>query len=73
MDILIPENQLIVGDALLARLAKEVPAVDWRELDEDLRQAYARYVLLLDDNLRRELGVGHLCARAGSHCLSGAL
>lgn len=58
--MLIAEDQLPVGDALLARLAEKVPAVHWRELDEDVRQAYARQVALLDEELRRELGVGDL-------------
>ena len=60
MDILIAEDQLPVGDALLTRLVEKVPAVRWRELDEDVRQAYARHVALLDGDLRPELGVGGL-------------
>ena len=60
MDMLIAEDQLPVSDALLTRLAEKVPAVHWRELDEDVRQAYARHVALLDGELRRELGVGDL-------------
>ena len=60
MDVLIPEIQLIVDDALQERIEKKVLAVNWRGLDDDVRQAYARYVALLDDSLRRELGVGVL-------------
>lgn len=58
MNILITEDQLPVGDALLTRLVEKVPTVRWRELDEDVRQAYARHVALLDTELRHELGVG---------------
>lgn len=47
MDFLLVEDQLTVGDALLTRLAEEVPAVRWRELDEDVWQAYVRQVALL--------------------------
>lgn len=60
MDILIAEDRLPVGDALLARLVEKVPEVRWRELDEDVRQAYARRVALLDSDLRSELGVRDL-------------
>jgi len=60
MDFLIAEDRLTVGDALLTRLAEELPAVGWRELDDDVRQAYARQVALLNRELRRELGVGEL-------------
>lgn len=60
MDILIAEDQLLVHDALLTRLEEKAPTVRWRELDEDIRQAYARYVALLDSELRRELGVGEM-------------
>lgn len=62
MDILIAEGQLPVGDALLARLAEKDPTVRWFELDQDVRQAYARQAALLDSELRRELGVGDLSA-----------
>jgi hypothetical protein len=60
MDILIAEEKLPVGDALLTRLSEKVPTVHWHQLDEDVRQAYARYVALLDGDLRRGLGVGNL-------------
>lgn len=60
MDVLIPETRLIVDDALLGRIEGIVPAVNWPELDDDVRQAYARYIALLDDRLRLELGVGVL-------------
>ena len=62
MDILIAEDQLTVGDALLTHLAEKVPAVRWREMDEDVRQMYARQVALLDSELRHELGAGDLSA-----------
>ncbi|AKJ30911.1 hypothetical protein [Caldimonas brevitalea] len=64
MDILISENRLTVGVALLTRLAEKVPTVRWRDLDEDVRQAYARHVALLDSDLRRELGVSDLSESA---------
>lgn len=60
MNILIPEANLNVGDTLLAKLAERVPAVNWRGLNEDLKQAYARYVALLDKNLWKELGANDL-------------
>lgn len=60
MDILIPENQLTISDELLARLAEEIPAVNWRGLEEDLKQAYGRYIVLLDGGLRSELGIAAL-------------
>lgn len=60
MEPLISESQLIVGDSLLTRLEEKMPAVDWRGLDADLRQAYTRHVALLDDGLRQELGAGDL-------------
>ncbi|WP_431256722.1 hypothetical protein ACQ86G_18710 [Roseateles chitinivorans] len=59
-DILIPEDRLAVGDALLLCLAESVPSVRWRELDDDLRQAYARHVALLNVELRGELNVADL-------------
>lgn len=60
MDILIPESQLAVSDTLLEHLEKIVPSVHWRELNEDVRLAYARYVALLNGNLRSEIYVGDL-------------
>lgn len=58
--MLIAEAQLTVGEMLLSRLSKKVPTVRWSELDEDVRQAYARHVVLLDSELRSELTVGDL-------------
>jgi len=60
MDILIAEDRLPVGDALLTRLVERIPEVRWSELYEDVRQAYARKVALLDSELRAELGVRDL-------------
>ncbi len=60
MDILIAEDRLIVGAELLKSLSEKVPGVHWRELDEDVRQAYARHVALLDGELRRQLKVEDL-------------
>jgi len=58
MDTLIPEDQLPIGEAMLIRLAERVPSVRWHELDNDVRQAFARHIALLDGELRRELGLG---------------
>ncbi|MEM5421230.1 hypothetical protein [Paraburkholderia ferrariae] len=60
MEDLILEAQLPVTDALLARLVEKFPAVRWYELDEDVRDAYARRVALLHRELRPALGVGDL-------------
>ena len=60
MDILIAEDQLRVSDDLLMRLAEKNPAVQWFNLEEDLRQAYARHIALLDIELRQALGAEEL-------------
>lgn len=57
MKLLIPENQLPISATLLARIEAKVPSVNWRNLEDDSRQAYARYVALLDPELRDEFGV----------------
>jgi hypothetical protein len=58
MSVLIAEVRLFVSDALLGRLAQKHQAIRWRELNEDLKHAYARKAAFLDSELRTELGVG---------------
>ncbi|HEX7888959.1 MAG TPA: hypothetical protein VF522_06315 [Ramlibacter sp.] len=57
IELLIPEKQLPISAKLLGRLEAKVPSVNWRSLEVDSRLAYARYVALLDPELRDELGV----------------
>lgn len=60
MDVLIPENKLIVSDALITRLAEKHPRVRWLKLDPVVREAYARHVAFLDKELWSNLGVADL-------------
>lgn len=57
---LIAADFLPVGELLLAELANKIPSVCLRDWGEDVRQAYARSVALLDIELRGILGVVHL-------------
>lgn len=60
MNVLIPEDQLIVSDALLARVTQKNPDVRRSEMGWAVKEAYARYVALLDRDLRPQLGVANL-------------
>jgi hypothetical protein len=60
MNVLIPEDKLIVNDALLARLLGKNPRVRWSEMDWYVKEAYARYAALLDEDLRSYFGVADL-------------
>jgi hypothetical protein len=60
MDVLIPENKLVVSNALLTRVMKKNPNVRWSEMDWGVKEAYARYAALLDNDVKSYLGVDDL-------------
>jgi hypothetical protein len=57
---LLAEEQLAGGDKFAAELMSQDKSIRWDELNLTIRQAYGRYALLANEELRAKAGLGHL-------------
>jgi hypothetical protein len=60
MNLLIPENELIVNETLLTQVTQKNPTVGWSGMEWGVKEAYARHAALLDRDLRLQLGFADL-------------
>ena len=57
--MVIPEDKLPITDELISRLGGTIK-VNWHDLDEDVKHYYTRYMILLDNDLRKDFGLQNM-------------